>query len=148
MSPSPSTPHKEQLWPYLLIGIYFGIVATKGEVISWYRIQEMFRFQSFYMYGVIGSVVLLGVSSVWLIKKYVLKAADGSPIVIHPKTLGTGTRYWAGGIIFGIGWALSGGCPGPMFILVGNGVTVFVVALMAAVAGAWTYGQLRPHLPH
>lgn len=148
MNPSAPAPHKEQLWPYLLIGIYFGIVATKGEVISWYRIQEMFRFQSFYMYGVIGSAVALGVSSVWLIKRYRLKAADGSDIVIQPKTLGKGTRYWAGGILFGIGWALSGGCPGPMFILVGNGVTVFAVALLAAVFGAWTYGQLRPRLPH
>ena len=141
-------PHTERLWPYLLIGIYFGIVATKAEVVSWYRIQEMFRFQSFHMYGIIGSAVVLSVIAVQLIKRYQPTAADGSDIVIHPKTLGRGTRYWAGGIIFGAGWALTGGCPGPMFILVGNGVSVFVVALAAAVAGTWTYGQFRHRLPH
>ncbi len=142
------TPQRQVLWPYLLIGVFFGIVATKGEVVSWYRIQEMFRFQAFHMYGVIGSALAVSMISVWLIKVYRPTASDGSPIVIHPKTLGTGTRYWAGGIIFGMGWALTGGCPGPMFILIGNGVTVYVVALVAAIAGTWTYGLLRPRLPH
>jgi uncharacterized membrane protein YedE/YeeE len=140
--------HRERLWPYLLIGIFFGIVATKSEIISWYRIQEMFRFQSFHMYGVIGSAVAVGILSVALIKRFRGRAADGTAIAIPAKHLGTGTRYWAGGILFGFGWALTGGCPGPMFILVGNGVTVFLVALAAAVLGAWTYGLARPRLPH
>lgn len=148
MNQAAVSPKKLFLWPYLLIGIYFGIVATKSELISWYRIQEMFRFQSFHMYGIIGSAVLISTVIVWYIKKHNPTAADGSDIVVHGKDLGTGTRYWAGGIIFGLGWALTGGCPGPMFILVGNGVTIFIAALVAAVAGAWTYGHLRPKLPH
>ena len=146
---APAQPqHRERLWPYLLIGIYFGIVATKGEVVSWYRIQEMFRFQSFHMYGVIGSALAVSMAGVWFIRRSDTTAADGSTIVIHPKTLGSGRRYWMGGTVFGIGWALTGGCPGPMFILVGNGVTVFVVAIVSAVAGVWCYGHLRPRLPH
>jgi uncharacterized membrane protein YedE/YeeE len=139
---------RERLWPYLLIGVFFGFVATKSEIISWFRIQEMFRFQAFHMYGVIGSAVAVSVISVWMIKKRNLRAADGSEISIPPKDLGAGTRYWAGGTLFGLGWALTGGCPGPLFILVGNGFTIMLVALAAAVVGAWTYGLLRPHLPH
>ncbi|HSG01156.1 MAG TPA: YeeE/YedE thiosulfate transporter family protein [Vicinamibacterales bacterium] len=139
---------RERLWPYLLIGIFFGIVATKSELISWFRIQEMFRFQAFHMYGVIGSAVAVSVVSVRVIKMWNLRAADGSAISIAPKTLGGGTRYWAGGTLFGLGWALTGGCPGPLFILVGNGYTVMLVALAAAVAGAWTYGFFRPRLIH
>ena len=138
----------KKLWPYLLIGIYFGIVATKAEVVSWFRIQEMFRFQSFHMYGILASAVTLSAIAVQLIKRLAPKAADGSTIVIPPKTMGAGTRYWAGGILFGAGWALTGGCPGPMFILIGNGVTIYAVALASAVLGAWTYGQLRSRLPH
>ena len=137
-----------RLWPYLLIGIYFGVVLTKGEVISWFRIQEMFRFQSFHMYGIIGAAVVVAFFSIWLIKRINAPALDGSPIDIMPKTLGTGTRYWAGGTIFGLGWALTGACPGPMFTLVGNGVTVMLIAILAAVAGTWTYGALRSRLPH
>ena len=138
----------KKLWPYLLIGVYFGIVATKGEVVSWVRIQEMFRFQSFHMYGIIGTAVTLSAITVQLIKRFSLKAADGSAIVIPPKHMGSSTRYWAGGILFGAGWALTGGCPGPMFILIGNGVTIYAVALAAAILGTWTYGLLRPRLPH
>ncbi|MCH8123736.1 MAG: YeeE/YedE family protein, partial [Bacteroidetes bacterium] len=121
---------------------------TKGEVISWFRIQEMFRFQSFHLYGVIGAAVAVAALSIWLIKRRNAPALDGSPVVIPSKRLGTGTRYWAGGTIFGLGWALTGACPGPLFILVGNGVTVMLIALVAAVAGTWTYGALRPRLPH
>ncbi|MCH8245970.1 MAG: YeeE/YedE family protein [Bacteroidetes bacterium] len=137
-----------RLWPYALIGIYFGIVLTKGEVISWFRIQEMFRFQSFHLYGVIGAAVAVAALSIWLIKRRNAPALDGSPVAIPSKRLGTGTRYWAGGTIFGLGWALTGACPGPLFILVGNGVTVMLIAIVAAVAGTWTYGALRPRLPH
>jgi hypothetical protein len=140
--------HREKLWPYLIVGVLFGIVATKSEIISWYRIQEMFRFQSFHMYGIIGSAVAISIVAVQIIKRFKPRAADGSQIVIPPKNLGSGTRYWVGGTIFGFGWALTGGCPGPMFILVGNGLTIFIVALAAAVLGAWTYGHLRPRLPH
>lgn len=136
------------LWPYFLIGLAFGIVATKGEIVSWFRIQEMFRFQSFHMYGVIGSAVAVAVVAVWLIKRHEVRAIDGTAIVIPPKHLGRGTRYWAGGSLFGFGWALTGGCPGPMFILVGNGLTVMLAAIAAAVLGTWTYGYLRPYLPH
>ena len=137
-----------RLLPYLLIGIYFGIVFTKSEVISWFRIQEMFRFQAFHMYGIIGSAVVVGMISIQLIKRFHLKAADGSEINIPPKDLGKGTRYWAGGTMFGLGWALTGACPGPMFALVGNGVTVMLITILAAVVGTYTYGVLRPKLPH
>ena len=137
-----------RLLPYLLIGIYFGIVFTKSEVISWFRIQEMFRFQAFHMYGIIGSAVVVGMISIQLIKRFHLKAADGSEINIPPKELGKGTRYWAGGTMFGLGWALTGACPGPMCALVGNGVTVMLITILAAVVGTYTYGVLRPKLPH
>jgi uncharacterized membrane protein YedE/YeeE len=139
---------KRRLGLYLLLGIYLGIVFTKSEVISWFRIQEMFRFQAFHMYGIIGVAVVVGVLSVALIKRSRAKTLDGDDISIPPKDLGKGTRYWLGGTIFGIGWALTGACPGPMFALLGNGMLVMLVAIAAAVAGTWTYGYLRPHLPH
>jgi uncharacterized protein len=137
-----------RLQPYLIIGVYFGIVFTKSEVISWFRIQEMFRFQSFHMYGIIGSAVVVAMISVQLIKRFKMKVMDGEVINIPPKELGSGTRYWLGGTIFGLGWALTGACPGPMFALVGNGVTVMLVTIVAAVAGTFAYGVLRPKLPH
>ena len=137
------------LLAYLLIGVFYGIVFTKSEVISWFRIQEMFRFQSFHMYGIIGSAVVVGIISVWLIRKTHAKTLGGEDIAIPPKKWGRiGTRYWIGGTFFGIGWALLGACPGPIFALIGAGVTVILVALMAALVGTWTYGYLRPHLPH
>ena len=139
---------KSRLWPYLLIGIFFGIVATKSEIISWFRIQEMFRFQAFHMYGIIGSAVVVAFIAVWLIKRSSIRSADGSEINIPSKEMGKGTRYWAGGIIFGFGWALTGACPGPMFALVGNGFPVILVAIASAIAGAWVYGAMRPKLPH
>lgn len=139
---------KSRLWPYLLVGIFFGIVATKSEIISWFRIQEMFRFQAFHMYGIIGSAVVVAFIAVWLIKRGRIRSADGSEINIPPKEMGKGTRYWAGGIIFGFGWALTGACPGPMFALVGNGFLVILVAIASAIAGAWVYGAMRPKLPH
>ena len=137
-----------RLLPYLIIGVYFGIVFTKSEVISWFRIQEMFRFQSFHMYGIIGSAVVVAMISVQLIKRFKMKDMDGEVINIPPKELGSGTRYWLGGTIFGLGWALTGACPGPMFARVGNGVTVMLVTIVAAVAGTFAYGVLRPKLPH
>ena len=137
-----------RLVPYLLVGIYFGIIFTKSEVISWYRIQEMFRFQAFHMYGIIGSAVVVAAISVQIIKRFKIRSFDGSEINIPPKVMGKGTRYWLGGIIFGLGWALTGACPGPMFALVGSGVPVMLIAIAAAVAGTYTYGVLRPKLPH
>jgi uncharacterized membrane protein YedE/YeeE len=137
-----------RLLPYLLVGIYFGIIFTKSEVISWYRIQEMFRFQAFHMYGIIGSAVVVAAVSVQIIKRFKIRSLDGSEIKIPPKELGTGTRYWLGGTLFGLGWAMTGACPGPMFALVGFGVPVMLVAIAAAVAGTYTYGVLRPKLPH
>ena len=133
---------------YVLLGAFFGIVLVKSEVISWFRIQEMFRFQSFHMYGVIGSAVAVAAVSVWLIKKLRVKTLQGEEIRILPKQWGTGTRYWVGGTLFGLGWALTGACPGPLFALLGAGVGVIVLAIASAVAGAWVYGTLRPRLPH
>jgi hypothetical protein len=137
-----------RLGAYLLLGIVLGLVFTKSEAISWFRIQEMFRFQSFHMYGIILSAIAVGMISVHLIKRHQARDLDGNPIEIEPKELGRGTRYWLGGTLFGLGWALTGACPGPMFALVGNGLAVILVALLAAIAGTWVYGWLRPGLPH
>jgi uncharacterized membrane protein YedE/YeeE len=136
------------LLAYLLLGIGFGIVLTKSEVVSWFRIQEMFRFQSPRMYEIITSAVAVAAASVAVIKKLGLKALSGDPITIPPKTLGNGVRYALGGTIFGLGWALTGACPGPLFALVGSGVTVMIVSMISALAGTWLYGFLRPKLPH
>lgn len=141
-------PSAAQLFPYLLAGIFFGIVLTKSEVISWYRIQEMFRFQAFHMYGIIGSAVVVAALSLSVIKRRRITTLAGEVIVIPPKAMGGGYRYWIGGSLFGVGWALTGACPGPLFALVGNGVTVMVVAIASAIFGTWTYAWLRPRLPH
>ncbi|QSE98751.1 DUF6691 family protein [Fulvivirga lutea] len=132
---------------YLLIGIVFGITLTKAEIISWYRIYEMFRFQSFHMYGVIGTAVVLGVIATQIIKRTNMKSADGSRIIIAPKAKSV-SRYLFGGIIFGLGWALTGACPGPLFILVGNGVSVVLVVIASALLGTYTYGLVKDKLPH
>ena len=132
---------------YLAIGAYFGFVLVKAEVLSWYRIQEMFRFHSFHMYGVIGLAVLVGMLTVFLVRRYQLKALDGSPIVFTPKDP-SWARYLLGGSLFGLGWALTGACPGPIAALIGAGLTGFTVVLAAAVLGTWTYGRLRHRLPH
>ena len=136
------------LLAYLLLGIGFGIALTKSEVVSWFRIQEMFRFQSPRMYEIIASAVAVAAASVAFLKKLGLKTISGDPITIPPKNLGHGVRYAAGGTIFGLGWALTGACPGPLFALVGSGVTVMIVAIITALAGTWLYGFLRPKLPH
>lgn len=133
---------------YLLLGIAFGIVLTKSEVISWFRIQEMFRFQSFRMYEIIGSAVATAAVSVALIKRFQVKALSGEVISIPAKKLGSGIRYALGGTLFGIGWALTGACPGPLFALIGGGVSVMLAAVASALLGTWIYGLLRPRLPH
>ncbi len=131
---------------YLILGTLFGIILTKSEVISWFRIQEMFRFQSFHMYGVIGSAILVGMVSVQLIKRNHLKSLSGEPIVLAEKQFSHGT--WIGGLLFGIGWALTGACPGPMFAQLGSGIGSAAVLILAALAGTWTYSALREKLPH
>ncbi|MBC7884082.1 MAG: YeeE/YedE family protein [Saprospiraceae bacterium] len=131
---------------YLLVGIAFGIVFIKAEIISWFRIQEMFRFQSFHMYGVIGSAVVIGALSVWLIRKFNIKTIYNEEIIIHPKTFNKGQVI--GGLLFGVGWAITGACPGPLFALIGSGATVIIVTLISAIAGTWVYGYFRERLPH
>ena len=137
-----------EILKYLATGAAFGIVLIKTEVVSWYRIQEMFRFQSFHMYGVLGSAMLTAMISLEILKRARARALTGEAISIPPKDLGKGYRYWIGGMLFGVGWALTGACPGPLFALVGGGATVYVAVALAALVGTWTYGLLRPHLPH
>lgn len=131
---------------YMVVGILFGIVFVKAEIISWFRIQEMFRLQSFHMYGVIGSAVVVGMLSVWLIKRFQIKTLSGEPVEFHPKTFNKGQIY--GGLLFGLGWAITGACPGPLFAQIGSGYVVVLVTLLSAVAGTWVYGYLRDKLPH
>ncbi|MBA4197059.1 MAG: transporter [Chitinophaga sp.] len=131
---------------YAAVGILFGIVFVKAEIISWYRIQEMFRLQSFHMYGVIGSAVMVGMISVFLIKKFNIKTIYGEEIKFHPKPFNKGQVY--GGLLFGLGWAITGACPGPLFAQIGTGVTVVIVTLLSAIFGTWCYGLLREKLPH
>lgn len=131
---------------YLLVGILFGITFVKAEIVSWFRIQEMFRLQSFHMYGIIGSAVVVGMISVWIIKKFNIKTIYGEKIGFHPKKFNKGQIY--GGILFGFGWAITGACPGPLFAQIGTGATVVVVPLLSAIAGTWVYGLLRAKLPH
>lgn len=131
---------------YLLVGMGFGIIFIKAEIISWFRIQEMFRFQSFHMYGVIGSAVLVGILSVFLIKKFNIKTIDGEPIKIAPKTFNKGQIY--GGLLFGFGWALTGACPGPLYAQIGYGAWVVSITLLSAIFGTYVYGLLRDKLPH
>jgi len=133
---------------YFGLGLCFGFTLTRAEAISWFRIQEMFRFQSFHMYGIIASALAVAAASLALIKRFEIKAIDGQPIQMEPKSMGRGYRYCVGGTIFGLGWALTGACPGPLFALVGGGVTVLLAAVASALAGTWLYGYLRPRLPH
>ncbi len=131
---------------YLLAGISFGIILTKAEVISWFRIQEMFRLQSFHMYGVIGSAVVVGCLSVGLIKKFSVRTIYGEEIVLTKKPFNKGQVI--GGLLFGFGWVMTGACPGPMFALIGSGVSVMTATLFSAIAGTWFYGLIRAKLPH
>ena len=132
---------------FLLVGIVFGIILTKSQVISWYRIYEMFHFDSFHMYGIIGSAVILGVIIVQVIKRTSIKSIDGEQIKFSPK-LKSVPRYLIGGTIFGLGWALAGACPGPMFILIGFGYLPILIVIAGALLGTLAYGMLRSKLPH
>jgi uncharacterized membrane protein YedE/YeeE len=147
-NPSRVDSRPRELLSYLATGAAFGIVLVKTEVISWYRIQEMFRFQSFHMYGVLGSAMLTAMIAIEILTRSGARALTGELIALAPKHLGKAYRYWIGGSIFGVGWALTGACPGPLFALVGSGATVYIAVGLAALVGTWTYGLVRPHLPH
>ncbi len=137
---------------YALMGVFLGWIFAGSQVLSWFRIYEMFRFDTFHMYGIIGSAVATAALSVCLIRKLNLKTLHGEPILLEPKQWGDsrlpGARYWMGGITFGLGWALLGACPGPMFALIGGGFWVMGAALVAALAGTWVYGLVQARLPH
>ncbi|MFD2163306.1 DUF6691 family protein [Paradesertivirga mongoliensis] len=132
---------------FILAGIFFGIVMAKSEAISWYRIQEMFRFQSFHMYGIIGTAVGLGLIAVYLIKKFGIRDTEGNPIVFRDKDK-SWKKYLFGGSIFGLGWALTGACPGPMFVNVGYGYLAMLVVILGALLGTYLYGLFQKKLPH
>lgn len=132
---------------YLILGLVLGIIFVKSEVISWFRIQEMFRFESFHMYGIIGSAVILGVIGVYLIKRYKVKNIHGQQIFISAKNKSI-PRYLFGGILFGLGWSMTGACPGPMFTLLGTGYMSFIVVIASAILGTFVYGIIRHKLPH
>lgn len=131
---------------YLAVGIVFGVVFVKAEIISWFRIQEMFRLQSFHMYGVIGTAVVVGAISVFLIKKFKIKTIHGEEITFTDKKFNKGQIY--GGLIFGLGWAVTGACPGPLFAQLGTGVLAISVVIISSIAGTWVYGKFRDQLPH
>lgn len=133
---------------YLLIGTVFGFVLIKSEVVSWFRIQEMFRFDDIHMYGIIGLAVIVGIISVQIIKRNNMKDTQGNLISIPPKDPSQVKRYIIGGSMFGLGWALLGACPGPMFALLGSGLTIMFIPILAAIAGTYTYGLMRDKLPH
>lgn len=132
---------------FLIAGIVFGIVMAKSEAFSWFRIQEMFRFQSFHMYGIIGTAVILGVLGVFVIKKMGLRDFKGNPIIFYPKDKSV-ARYLIGGTIFGLGWALSGACPGPMVVNIGYGYLAMVIVFVFAILGTFLYGSIKDKLPH
>lgn len=130
---------------YLILGVLFGIVFVKAEIISWFRIQEMFRLDSFHMYGVIGSAIITGIISIQLIKRLKIKSIAGKEIIIPQKEFSKGQIY--GGFIFGLGWAITGACPGPLFAQIGSGFTVVIITLLSAIAGTWVYGKFSDKLP-
>ena len=131
---------------YLILGILFGILLVKAQVISWYRIQEMFRLHSFHMYGIIGTAVFVGMLSVWIIKRFNIKTLHNETVVFHDKKFHWGNVI--GGLLFGFGWAITGACPGPLFAQIGSGFLVVSVTLISAIAGTWVYGLVRDKLPH
>ncbi len=131
---------------YLIVGTVFGIVFVKAEIISWFRIQEMFRLQSFHMYGVIGTAVVVGLIWIQLIKRFNIKTLSGESVSIPDKTFNKGQIY--GGLIFGLGWAITGACPGPLFAQIGSGFLAITVTFASAIAGTWLYGAFKNKLPH
>lgn len=143
-------PSKQHAWfsytKYLFAGIVFGIILVKSEVVSWLRIQEMFRLESFHMYGVIGSAVVTGIISILIIKKFNVRTIEGEKIHLPKKKFHKGQIY--GGLLFGFGWALTGACPGPLFVQIGAGASVVIITLMSAIAGTWVYGLMEGKLPH
>ncbi len=136
-----------QYFKFILTGIVFGIMFVKAEVVSWFRIYEMFRFESFHMYGIIGSAVVLTALITWFIKRGKLRDMYGNDIMFMDK-MKTWPRYIIGGTLFGLGWAMTGACPGPMFTLVGAGYPVMIVVILSAVVGTWVYGAVRDKIPH
>jgi uncharacterized membrane protein YedE/YeeE len=136
-----------KLIKFLLLGTLFGIVMAKSEAFSWFRIQEMFRFQSFHMYGIIGTAVTLGAIGVALIKRYSIRDIKGNPITFFSKEKST-VRYLMGGIIFGLGWALSGACPGPMVVNIGYGYMAMSIVFLFAILGTYLYGAIKDKIPH
>lgn len=132
---------------FLVFGVIFGIIMTKGELVSWFRIYEMFKFQSFHMYGVIGSAVGLGAVLMLLFKKGIIKNVNGHKIIVPAKDT-RWKRALFGGLIFGLGWALAGACPGPMFVLIGNGVFSILIVILGALVGTFLYGKFKQYLPH
>lgn len=141
-----SSRHWSSNLKFMLVGILFGIVFVKAEIISWFRIQEMFRIQSFHMYGIIGSAVVVGMISVLLIKKFDIRTLSGDKIVFRDKVFSKGQIY--GGLLFGLGWAVTGACPGPLFAQIGTGATVVIITFLSALAGTWMYGYFKEKLPH
>ena len=131
---------------FLILGLLFGVILVKSQVISWFRIQEMFRLQAFHMYGIIGSAIVTGIISIQLIKHFRVTTVNLEPIIIADKVFHLGNVY--GGLIFGLGWAITGACPGPLYALVGSGYLVTGVTLLSAIAGTWSYGLVKEKLPH
>lgn len=132
---------------FILAGILFGIIMSKSEAISWFRIQEMFRFQSFHMYGLMGTAVVLGSIAVFLIKRFKINDYTGNPIVFQDKDKSF-PRYIIGGTVFGLGWALTGACPGPMFVNIGHGYFAMLIVIFGALVGTYLYGVIKNKLPH
>lgn len=132
---------------FILVGIFFGIALSKGEVVSWYRIHEMFKFEAFHMYGIIGLAVVLGVGIVWFMKRTSMRSTEGELIRFTPKKFSI-PRYLIGGTFFGLGWAMVGACPGPMYILLGKGFFTILIVIAGAMIGTFLYGLIREKLPH
>jgi uncharacterized membrane protein YedE/YeeE len=148
-APGSSRTHAMVWVGYLATGTALGILFMKSEVLTWYRMQEMFRFQSIHMFGIIGVAILVAMVSQLLLTRVQARTMTGEPIHVSPKVATpAGTRYWGGGFVFGLGWALLGACPGPIFTLIGAGHSVYVVPLAAAVAGTYLYGAIQPRVPH